>query len=351
MEKNLIMHFFKVTLFVALSLLTTTLIMCCKTDTDEISSESNSLTGNITLDLLNKEVRKSPDNAENFHKRAQFYYNLDDYTAAIEDMIRATTLDSTNAEYYHFMADAYMDSYQSELALRTMERTADLFPERIPTLLKLSEFQLILKQYESAYVTIGDILKLEPRNPEAYYMLGLIFKDQGNSTRAIQSMHTVTEIDSDHIDAWITLGQLYSEKGDKLALQCLNNAIAIDSTNIEARHSKAFYLQNNGAEREAIDIYKNIHRIDMQYGDAYLNAGILLLELDSFNQAKEEFHMLSKVDPANALSYYYLGVIAESSGEFSKALHQYKQAYTLSPDFQRARDAVLRLQGAGQGEL
>ena len=49
----------------------------------------------------------------------------------------------------------------------------------------------------------------------------------------------------------------------------------VNPNNIAAWHSKAFYLQNNGKVKEAIELYKKINHLDRHYLDAYLNAGIL----------------------------------------------------------------------------
>jgi tetratricopeptide (TPR) repeat protein len=323
----------------------------CDQQQDNADQNDSTLTGDPGFDQLNRDIKANPQDADLYFQRAELYVEIEDYESAIRDLAQAMQLDSTNIRYHYLLGDAYMQNFQSQRALRTMERVAAIYPDSLPVQLKLAEFQLILKQYQDVYKTLGRVMETDPRNTRALFLLGITYQEQGNLSRAKQSFQTLTEIDSDNAEAWIMLGKIYAAEDDPLAVQCYDNAIAVDSMSLEAWHAKAYYLQDHGNVPAALNIYERMHLLDVQYTDAYLNAGILYLEQDSIDRAHREFHKLSKIDPSNPLAYYYLGVIAESNGEFNKAMHQYKQAYNLAPDFQRAKNAVQRLQQGGQGEM
>ena len=70
-----------------------------------------------------------------------------------------------------------MDFRQSKLGLMTMMRAGAMYPERTATQLKLAETQYILLQYDYAVSTLNKILKYEPLNAEAYFMLGMVFNE------------------------------------------------------------------------------------------------------------------------------------------------------------------------------
>ena len=128
-------------------------------------------------------------------------------------------------------------------------------------------------------------------------MLGTTLKAMGEKQRAINSFQTATELDSKLIDAWISMGNLYSEMGDKTALTVLEMLLPLIQKNPAALHALAYYLQNHGAEDEAISIYRKIHLIDPAYTAAYLNCGILLMEKDSTDKALELFNIMVGTDP------------------------------------------------------
>ena len=86
-----------------------------------------------------------------------------------------------------------------------------------------------------------------------------------------------------------------------------------------------------------------MHLKDSADGDAYLNAGILYLELEDFEQAEAEFAVLTKLQPTNPLGPFYLGLIHEQRADFQEALGYYNQASSLSPREARFAEAVERM--------
>lgn len=137
------------------------------------------LTGDPAINELTEAIRKSPNDPELYLRRAELFYEQQAYDQAIDDLGKLMKLDSTNLEAHHLLADVYLDDFQSARALTTMQRAGSLYPDSIGTKLKLSEFQLILKQYDQALQTLADIMKIHPGNPEALFMLGMVYRDQG----------------------------------------------------------------------------------------------------------------------------------------------------------------------------
>lgn len=303
-----------------------------------------SATGFAEIDEVTAEIATSPEDASLYAKRATLYYNKEGYDEAIADMHKAIALDSMNAPYYHRLADIYLDYFKSHLAIRTLERAVELFPERIPTLLKLSEFQLITKMYPESMKTIDRILKIDPQNAEAYFMFGMNFKESGDTARAINSFQSAVELDPDLIDAWITLGKLQADQGNKIAARYFDNAVTIAPDNPIAIHAKADYLRDQNDLEGAIELYKKIAVIDPQYETGYYNAGLLYMELDSVEQAYQQFDLTIKASPLHIRAYYYRGLAAEYMGNIEQAKSDYQQALKLAPGYERAEQALFRLE-------
>ena len=298
-----------------------------------------------SISQLNLLLDETPDDPELYFQRAQLYYGLEGYDEAIQDVQMALSFDSVNVNYLHLLADAYMDYYQSFKALKTMERAASLHPQRIPTLLKLTEFQLILQQSEKALKTLEKIRAIDPQNAEMFYMGGLIFEDLGEIDKAIGSFQSAVEINAELIEAWIELGKLWASKNEPIALQFFDNALRVDSTNLVALHEKAYYLSNTRNDLGgAMELYKKIIIFHPQYPDAYFNSGLLYLDMDSLDQAFQQFDLNIKVEPTFYQAYYYRGLCAEMKGDLELAKKDYAQALDLAPGFQRAQEALNKLQ-------
>jgi tetratricopeptide (TPR) repeat protein len=236
-----------------------------------------------------------------------------------------------------------MDSNQSNMALKTMQRAAALYPDSIRTKLKLSEFQLILKQYDGAMHTLEDIMKIRPGDPEALFMLGMVYRDQGKTELAIGAFQSAVERNPDNVEAWVILGDLMDRTHNPRAIQYFDNAIRVDPKNVEALHAKAYYLQNNEKIDDAIAIYKQIHLIDPQYPEAYLNIAILQLYRDSVDAAMKELTILKGIDPTNAAAWFYIGKAHQFKGEKEEAKAAFEQALRLDPKYGQATDALQEL--------
>lgn len=306
-----------------------------------------SATGNPAIDGLSAEIAQNPKDAELYAERGRLFYENDGYDEAISDMNKALSLDSTNVEYMHLLADVYMDYFQSRRALKTMERAAELYPERIPTLLKLSELQMILKQHEESMKTIDRILKLDPQNAEAYFMFGMNFKERGDTVRSINSFQKAVELNSDLVDGWINLGQLYASIGDPLAMRYFDNAIRVAPENIYALHARADYLSDIGKLPEAIEMYRRISRVDPQYEEAYFNSGLIYLDMDSIEQARGQFDIAIETSPTHIRAYYYRGLAQEMLGNAAAAKADYEQALKMAPNYENAQEGLERVKEAG----
>ena len=333
------------TIFTALFFLS---FFACGSDSapkeEQISSEQIGTTGNPAIDGISAKIAASPNDPSLYAARAALFYENGGYDEAIVDLQKALLMDSVNVEYHHLLADVYLDYARSSMAMRTMERAVKLYPERIPTLLKMSEFQYILKRYDESMKTIDQILRIDPQNAEAYFMFGRNFREMGDTVRAINSFQSAVENDPDLVEAWIYLGQLYEGIGDPLAERYYKNALEVSPNDITALHFNALYLQNKDDFNGAIELYNKIAAIDYQYAPAYFNAGLLYLEMDSIEQARKHFDLTVKTSPTHIKGYYYKGYSAELAGDKEEAKANYKQVLRMNSSDTEAQQGLERVQ-------
>lgn len=301
-------------------------------------------TATSALTKASQMIRENPTDPNGYAQRAVLYYESEAYDESIADLNEALRLDSSNVDYMHFLADVYLDYHKSYLALRTMEQAAKKYPNRIPTLLKLSEFQLILKQYAAGVSSVRKVLEVDPLNSEGHFMAGRLFEESGDTARALNSYQTAVENDPDLIDAWVKLGNLFASRNNPLAEQYFESAIRIDSTNLLALFAKAQYYHSKGRLPEALALYRKVISKDIQYVDAYYNMGLAHLELDSLEQAFRQFDLAIKMDPTYVMAYYYRGYSHEITGDNLAAKKDYEQAILLAPGFAKAREALSRVE-------
>lgn len=309
-----------------------------------VTVEGPKSTGDSLVDQLSQQITSDPSNPELLYQRANTLYEKDEYEAAIRDLEKAMSIDSLKPKYYHLLADSYLDYFRSRQALDMMERASRVFPERIPTLLKLSEMQMILSQNENSIYTVNEILRLDPQNNEAFFMLGMNFRAMGDLKRSINSFQTAVEMNPEMVDAWIILGELHEKNGTGDPLTYYDNALSIAPNNPQVLHTKAFHLQNTGDIAGALEIYKQINITNPNYTDAYINAGILHMEQDSFESAFEQMNILAGIEPQNPLPYYYRALIHKAYGNYEAAKIDLQNALNLSPDFPVAKEEMVLIE-------
>jgi len=306
----------------------------------EKKTKAPASTGDNLVDQLTQQISDSPNNSELLFQRAKTLHEKEEYEAAIRDFTKAMSIDSLKPKYYHSLSDSYMDYFKSRKALDVMEEAGRLFNENVPTLLKLSETQMLLSQYENSVFTVNEILRLDPQNNEAYFMLGMNFRAMGQLDKAINSFQTAVENDPEMVDAWLILGELHEKNGSADPMKYYKNALTISPDNPQVMHSMAFHLQNNGDIPGALKLYKEISAKNRQYIDAYLNAGILYIEQDSLEQAFEQMNILAGVQPENPFAYYYRGVIHKAYGNYEAAETDLQNAVNLQPLFTQAKEEL-----------
>ncbi len=318
------------------------LIVGCKEDPNKsaLVDTSNVQSGDQIINQISSALKEQPNNSLIYNDRAKRYIEMDAYDEAIVDLKASIQIDSLNPTTYHLLADAYMDYYQSRKALRTMRDLLDIYPDRIPSLLKLAEFQVILKKYDNALITINKIAKIDPQNGDGAFMLGIVMQETGDIKSATNAFKKATEFDSQITDAWLMLGQIYEAENNPIAETYYRNALKTNSNSVNAMHSLAYYLQNHNKINDAIDLYNKIILTDKNYEPAYLNTGILYLEQKNYKEAVNNFKILSSINPKSHLAYYFMGVSYEALGDKRSAIDNYQNAINFKPDYKEAQDAL-----------
>lgn len=302
--------------------------------------EKPETSGHPGLNTLHEDILAHPFEDSLYFLRGTYYYQQANFEDAVRDLEYAISLDSLQPAYHHLLADALLDGNRSYEALETLKKAVALFPQRIPTLLKLSEFQYILKQYEASLRTCQLIRNQDPANAEAWFMAGLNYRDLMDSAQAISSLQRATTLDDLHTDAWIILGKLL-QSGDKdQALRAFENAVLADSTSLQALHSLAGYWQDQGQLVRALDIYHALIQLDPSYTAAFIQAGLIYFQQDSFSKAYEYFDIGCRQEPANANVYFYRGTSREALGDPEGARSDFRQALKLDPSNKEAGRAL-----------
>jgi tetratricopeptide (TPR) repeat protein len=295
---------------------------------------------NKTITRLTEEIKKDPDNADLYYARSRELFREGVYQTAMQDAHRAIDIDSTRPPYYLLLSDIYFTVNQTRKAKEYLERCIRIDDKNVDANMKLAEMYLYVEQHKLSIEYVDKVLKQELRNPKAYFIKGMNFKEMGDTARAISNFQTVVEQDPEYYNAYMQLGKLHTLQNNELAVQYLNTALRLNPRSTEALYARGLYYQNRGDYDNANRDYDSLLRIDPVFKSAYYNKGYILMLNKKYPQAIEEFNMAIQSERYYKEAYYMRGLCYRYIRKEDKAQEDFKMALKIDPDYEMARKQV-----------
>jgi len=160
---------------------------------------------------------------------------------------------------------------------------------------------------EQAGARYKSILKEDPGNSDALFMLAAVYHESGNVTHAIQHVKQAISANPNAAQYHLTLGDLQHKQG--------NTADAIIS-------------------------YRTCLSLSTGPSPAYLRLGITLIQLDHYEQAVAVLRDACQRMPRNARAYLGLGVALRGLGNIDEAITQIQTAISIQPGLTEAHSEL-----------
>lgn len=300
---------------------------------DSLSIKLNS----AELKSINAQLLEDPKNPDLYIKRSALWIQYKQFEEAAGDAKRAIRIDSTVASYYVALADVYFAQNKTRQTKEVLERTVVKFPESTEALMKLSELFFIVKQYKEAIENINKALKINENIAKAYYLKGSIYRESGDTSKAISSLETAVEQDNRFTDAYYDLGVIYAARKNPLAFDYYANALRVDPGYVNAQYAKAKLMQDLGKYDEAITEYIALLNKDKSYAQANYNLGAIYLDVKgSYEKAIEYFNKALEQNEEWPAAYFARGYSYAKLGNKINATADYKKCLSLDPNFTEA---------------
>jgi tetratricopeptide (TPR) repeat protein len=275
---------------------------------------------------LTKLVNDNPKDAKVYEKRARYYHASKKDSLAINDYTKAIGLDSNNASYYSAIGDILFEHKDITGSKPFIQKAITLNPKDEKANLKLAKLFLFTKEYPKVFVSINTVLKGNAYSDDAYFLKGVTYLDMRDTNKAISNLQTCVQTNPKNKDGFILLGNIYTSKKDKLALQYFENAYKCDTSKMDGIYAQGMYYQNQEMYEEAKKIYKRIVLANKQFPLSYYNMGWIYIQQDSIEKAIRQFEMAISVKPDYAEAYFNKGLCYEINGNKSEAIKNYEQA-------------------------
>ena len=159
--------------------------------------------------------------------------------------------------------------------------------------------QIYFGKYQLAFDYINKALKEDRYLEEGYFQKGMIYKYIGDTSLAISSYYTVTEINPKNATAWMELGLLH----------------------VYQHSEKSFLFLDRALE----------HGYDS--AEVYFAKGWFKHQLGQWKNAAKYYEISTQSAPSIPASYYNLGFVNAKMGEFENALNLLNKGKYLFPEY------------------
>lgn len=334
----------KLSLFAALVF--TLVLVSCKTETassDDNTRRADSLLQVINtpdLKIINQKILDNPNDPNLYNERAKLYLKYKQLEDAINDAKRAIRIDSTNATFYLTEADIFFAANETRNAKDVLEMIVAKFPENTEGLLKLGELYFFVKQYENAFAKINQALKLNSGLSKGYFLKGSIYKEIGDTAKAISSLVTAVEQDNNNYGAYLELGIIYAARKNLVAFEYYDNAIRVKPNSSEAMYAKAKLLQDLNKLEEASELYQIIVKTDSLNVYSYYNLGAIEFNNNNTQKALDYFTKAINIQPKYAEAYFARGACYQELKDKNNAYSDYNMCLQLKPNYPPAVEGL-----------
>lgn len=303
------------------------IVSCGKTET---AVDLDKLPLEEQIALLDAKIRKQPNDADLYYKRANVLLQASNEQEALSNIQKAISLDAKKAEYYVLQADILFAQGENALAFSALQTAIEKDGKCKEAYLKSAELSLYLKDYDKVLFNTNQVMLLDKLEPKAYFLRGWAMKEQGDTAKAVADYRKAVELKGDYEQAYEELGMLYAIKGDGLAVEYLKSTLNINPKNIQAMYALALFYQENEAFQQALDTYKQILDIKPDHSDALHNVGYINYEFkQDYDIAIECFTSAIKADSTFWQAYANRAKAYEKKGETAKAAEDSKKAEEL----------------------
>jgi tetratricopeptide (TPR) repeat protein len=226
------------------------------------------------------------------------FLSKDDCEKALPYFEKAIESDGTYAEAWAQAGFCNEKLGKHAEALEASKRAVNLRPSA-ESFFNIGLANFYLKQYRDAAEAYRSAIKLDPYNSaDAYYALGLVYRDWGKADEEIQAYKQAIKLRPDYTVAYERLGSRYlkSRKFSE-ALEVFRQLAALKPGDPYAPNNMGEAYVELNRLNEAVESFRLSIRLKPDYGKAYYNLGKTLLAMGNRDGAVEQYTILTNIDP------------------------------------------------------
>jgi predicted O-linked N-acetylglucosamine transferase (SPINDLY family) len=196
----------------------------------------------------------------------------------------------------------------------------------------------------AAVELIGRALMTNPAFPQACFNLGIALKSLGRLDEAATAYQRAIDLKPDYAEAHDNLGNILKELGrDEEAAASYRQALAVNPASAITHNNLGNVLKSLGRLDDAMASYQQAIALNPAYAEAHGNLGNALREQGRLDDAAASYSRALHFNADIADVHYGLGSLLQDQGRTEEALPCIERAVALKPDFAEAHFTLGRL--------
>lgn len=219
-----------------------------------------------TRDAFEKALKINPANELGHMKLAELYLYVQMYKESLKHLDEVLKLNKHNPKAYYMKGIVFKEAGDTAMAMSSFLTTTEQNPE----------YMLAFEQLGIIYAANHDkraidffksALRIQPKNTQSLYNLGLFYQQHGEPDKAIETYRELLEIDPAYVFASYNIGYIYLilKNNPKEAISWFENAIKRNPGYKEAYYMKGLCLEDLRKKNEATEAYKQCLSIDPDF--------------------------------------------------------------------------------------
>jgi len=269
----------------------------------------------------------SYDGAE--HKAHQAYelYEDGEISEALAVLDDAIAINPANSSWHFNKALALDSMSRFEEAIKEYETSLELNPSDVEILNSLAVDYTRTGFYDKAIEIFEQVQQIDPMFEPCYCNRIITYTEMEKHDLAEQTFYLAQQIDPDCPICYYNIGNNLFIRGQyKKAISCWLRTAELEKTHpqINFRIAQAYWA--DGDTEKAKEYFLKELRNNPGDVDVISDFGMLLLEIDELDSAKEKFNRILEFEPDYVTASFYLGEIARQAGDIGQAKLFYKDA-------------------------
>jgi tetratricopeptide (TPR) repeat protein len=286
--------------------------------------------------VLKEAIQNNPKSPE-YRETLAYHYGV---LGRRDDMLNVLAEIKAHAKdfeaVYQVVGDFYYRTGDADSAIREYREGIQKDPKRKSTY-QHDIIQVLLRQGKRAEAAElnNEVLKENPKDPDAKSLSASFLLDQGDVNAALTQLQAVVTSSPDNAVAHFQLGRAYlasgRQDGREAARQQFERAIQLQPTLLQPRIGLAELQVRHGEYEAALDTVQTILQRDPGNLNAKMIQSQALLGQKKYDDSDKLLAGVLKTNPSSPQVYYQVGRTALAESKPKEAETAFQRAYELNP--------------------